>query len=251
MEARDYTELDLRELAGTIWKRWWMILLITFLFTAISGVFGFFVLTPEYKASAEILVTQSKVDGNVQYSQGDIRTNLELMNTYNVIIKSPRILDKVIENYSINKSYGQLNNQITVSSVKNSQVMSITVIDPSHEQAVYIANAVAQTFQEEIKQLMNVDNVHIMAEAKNLPIPSPVKPNPHLNMAIAFVVGLMTSIGLIFLLEYLDNTVKSESDTERLLGIPVLGSISKIDEKTEKKLKARLQAQIGGEQLEI
>lgn len=251
MEARDYTEMDLRILASMIWKRWWLILLITFLSTAIAGVISFFVLTPEYKASAEILVTQSKADGNVQYSQGDIRTNLELMNTYNVIIKSPRILDKVIENYSINKSYAQLNNQITVNSVKNSQVMSITVINPSHEQAVYIANAVAQTFQEEIKELMNVDNVHIMAEAKNLPVPSPVKPKPYLNMAITFVIGLMTSIGLIFLLEYLDNTVKSESDIERLLGIPVLGSISKIDEKTEKKLKARLQAQIGGEQLEI
>jgi capsular polysaccharide biosynthesis protein len=251
MEARDYTEVDLRILASMILKRWWVILLITCLSTAIAGIISFFVLTPEYKASAEILVTQSKVDGNVQYNQGDIRTSLELMNTYNVIIKSPRILDKVIENYSINQSYAQLNNQITVNSVKNSQVMSITVINPSHEQAVYIANAVAQTFQEEIKELMNVDNVHIMAEAKNLPIPSPVKPKPYLNMAIAIVVGLMTSIGLIFLLDYLDNTVKSESDIERLLGIPVLGSISKIDEKTEKKLKARLQAQIGGEQLEI
>jgi capsular polysaccharide biosynthesis protein len=250
MEHKEY-ELDLRELVSILWKRLWIILLITFLATATSGVISFFVLTPQYEASTQILVNQSKVEG--QFNQGDIRTNLELINTYNVIVKSPRILDIVIQEYGLNKTYQQLNNQINVNAVKNSQVMSITVTDPSYKQAVYIANAIANTFQSEIISLMNIDNVHIMAEAKEYVIPSPVKPKPYLNMAIAFVVGMMTAVGLIFLLEYLDNTIKTEQDIEDILGLPVLGSISKMDEKTEKKLKKKLknQVQVGGEQLEI
>ena len=45
----------------------------------------------------------------------------------------------------------------------------------------------------------------------------------------------MLSVGIAFLLEYLDNTVKSEQDIEKLLGLPVLGAISEIDQNEERK----------------
>lgn len=52
----------------------------------------------------------------------------------------------------------------------------------------------------------------------------PIKPNKTLNMAVALVLGLMVSTGLAFLLNYLDNTVKSPKELEEL-GLPVLGQI--------------------------
>lgn len=72
---------------------------------------------------------------------------------------------------------------------------------------------------------MNVDNVSILSEARLAENPAPIKPNPKLNMAIAFVVGLMTAVGLAFLLEFLDNTIKTEKDVENYLGIAVIGVI--------------------------
>lgn len=57
-------------------------------------------------------------------------------------------------------------------------------------------------------------------------IPSnPVKPNKKLNIAIALVLGIMIFTLLAFLLEYLDNTLKSSEDVSRELGLPVLGVI--------------------------
>ena len=50
-------------------------------------------------------------------------------------------------------------------------------------------------------------------------------------MAIALVVGLMVGVGLAFLLEYLDNTIKNEDDIEKILGLPVLGTIAVIEDK--------------------
>lgn len=81
---------------------------------------------------------------------------------------------------------------------------------------------------------MNVDNVNILSTAEVKENPSPVKPQPVLNMAIAFVVGLMTGVGLAFLLEYLDNTIKTEQDIERVLQLPVLGAISEMDDDASK-----------------
>ena len=51
-----------------------------------------------------------------------------------------------------------------------------------------------------------------------------------LNVAIAFVLGLMFSVGLAFLLEFLDKTIKTEQDVEELLGLPVFGLISPLSE---------------------
>jgi len=116
---------------------------------------------------------------------------------------------------------------------------------------VKIANGIAATFQQEIKTIMSVDNVQILAEAKVPAVPSPVKPKPYLNIAIAFVVGLMASVGIIFLLEYLDNTIKTEQDVEQILGLSVLGAIATIDYKTEDKLSQPVQsASMGGKGIE-
>ena len=79
---------------------------------------------------------------------------------------------------------------------------------------------------------MSVDNVTVLSKAELSEELSPIKPRPMLNVAIAFVVGLMAAVGLAFLLEYLDNTVKKEEDVESLLGLPVLGIVARMDEET-------------------
>ena len=57
---------------------------------------------------------------------------------------------------------------------------------------------------------------------------NPISPNKKLNLAIAFFLGLMISVGIVFLLEYLDSTIKTESDVEKYLDLPVLGVIPKM-----------------------
>ena len=67
--------------------------------------------------------------------------------------------------------------------------------------------------------------------------PSPISPNPMLNMAIAAVIGLMLGVGIAFLLEYLDTSMKTEQDVEETLGLPILGLVSTISEKDMPKTK--------------
>ena len=66
-------------------------------------------------------------------------------------------------------------------------------------------------------------SVMVISEA-NIPT-SPVKPNKKLNMAIAMLLGLMFFTLLAFVLEYLDNTIKTPEDVTRELNLPVLGVI--------------------------
>ncbi|WP_280770602.1 YveK family protein [Salipaludibacillus daqingensis] len=240
--------ISLKEIVGTLKKRLRLIIIITIVAVALSAAVSYFLLTPSYAASTQLLVNQSKEEGQA-YTSGDLRTNLDLINTYNVIITSPRIIEPTLEELNLERSPGALRDQITVRSEGDSQVVSITVEDDNPAMAVQIANTLGTVFQRDIVEIMNVDNVSILTSAELSESPSPVSPNPTLNMAIAFVVGLMAAVGLAFLLEFLDNTIKTEEDVEDKLGIPVLASIATIDASkvTVKELSHSRRARTGRE----
>nr|WP_323368624.1 GNVR domain-containing protein [Radiobacillus deserti] len=186
-------------------------------------------MTPTYQSSSQFIVNQ-KESAQMGVDVNEIRSNIEIINTYNVIIKSPAILQEVADELNLSVSASQLSEKIQVSSEQNSQVVTVTATDESPEQAVDIANTTVNVFKEKIPTLMNVDNVNILSEAFVSEDPSPVNPKPLLNIAIAIVVGLMIGVGLAFLIEYLDNSIKTEADVEQRLEIPVLGVIPHIKE---------------------
>jgi len=221
--------ISLKELLQTLRKRLALIIAITLTAVIISGVVSFFFLTPIYQASTQLLVNQKK-DDQAMYNTGELQTNLQLINTYNVIIKSPRILDLVAQELGNGLTAAQLNGKVTVGSETESQVVNISVQDEDANRAAEIANTVANVFSKEIVELMSVDNVSILSPAVITDGQAPIKPQPVLNIAIALVVGLMAGVGLAFLLEYFDNTVKNEQDIEKTLELPILGVISVIND---------------------
>ncbi|MED3857574.1 Wzz/FepE/Etk N-terminal domain-containing protein [Priestia megaterium] len=219
--------ISLRELFAVLRKRLWLIVLITIIAAIVSAIISFFVLTPVYESKTQILVNQAKSDEQV-YSTQAVQTNVQLINTYDDIITSPAILDKVVKKLKLDVSAASLSGQIQVTSAQNSQVAQIVVQDTSAKRAADIANTTASIFKKEVPELMNVDNVKVLSKATLGENPSPVKPQPLLNVAIAIVVGLMVGVGLSFLLEYLDNTLKTEQDIENILELPVMGVITTI-----------------------
>ena len=127
--------ISLQELFKTIRKRLVLIMVIAIFSVTIAGVVSYNYLTPVYEASTQILLNQPK-DSTNQSSAPDIQTNLQLINTYNVIIKSPAILSKVIEKLDLDTTPNELNEKIAVSSAQNSQVINVSVQDLKVQNAV-------------------------------------------------------------------------------------------------------------------
>lgn len=216
-------EISLVELFDIIKKHFKYIVLTTLATTVIASIYTLFLVTPMYQSSTEILVTQSSSENTV-VSQADINTSISLINTYEDIIRNNVILDPVIEELDLDMTTGALRDSITVQSESNSQVFSIRVENENPYQAAEITNATAGIFQERIFDIMNVDNVTIISEAT--PNMNPASPNNLLNIIIGFLLGAMIGIGLIFLRELTDTTVKSEEYVEQATGWVSLGHIS-------------------------
>src|SRR5699024_6795212 len=134
-----------------------------------------------------------------------------------------------IEELNLNYGASTLADKITVSSEQDSQVVTVTVSDPQPKVASAIVNEVVTTFQNEIPEIMNVDNVKVLTTAEEVTNPTPVSPNVKLNIAIGLVLGLMIGVGIAFLLEYLDTTVKTVNDIGKHIGVPVIGIITTVE----------------------
>lgn len=222
--------ISLQDIFKVLKKRFKLIISITLGAMLIATIISFFILTPIYQGSTQILVTQTKQSDQQMIQTQDIQANLQLINTYNVIIKSPAILNTVIEELDLDTTHEKLTEDISVTNANDSQVVDITVENEDPYLAVEIANTIASVFQDKVPTLMNADNVNILSPAFVSEDIKPVKPSKKLNIAIAMVIGLMISVGLAFLLEYLDTTMKTEQDVEDLLGLPILGLVSPIPE---------------------
>ncbi|WP_175640719.1 YveK family protein [Metabacillus schmidteae] len=227
--------ISLLELVDIIKKRLWLIIMITIVATTASGLVSYFLLTPVYQTSTELLV-KPKTEQNVLVPN-DISLNSQIINTYTEIIKSPAVLEEVSNELNLNRD---LSSQITVTTKNESQILLVTVNDTDPVLAKDIANTVASVFQRELVNIMNIDNVNILSKAED---GKHVEPNPVMNMAIAFVIGLMIGVGLAFLLDYFDKTIKNEQDVERYLESPVLGSITLIenDDVADKKGSTKME----------
>lgn len=241
--------ISLKELFDTLKKRFALIISITLIAMIVSGVVSYFIITPEYKSSTQILVNQKKDDSSSVINSGEVQANVQMISTYSVILKSAAILNIVKEELNLDMSVSELNSKITVESAQNSQVMTLSVTDADPTVALQIANKTAEVFEKEIKNIMSIDNVTVLPLAEDQENQAPISPNPPLNIAIAAVVGVMIGIGLAFLLEYLDNTLKTEQDIEKLLGLPVLGAITTIDESHEAKLRGAQKGRSRGDLL--
>lgn len=226
----DFDVIDLRDIWRIIKKGKWILISLPIIAMVTSAIISFFVLTPRYAASTTLMVGKTYQGPNAMMLQyNDILTANQLVKTYSEIAKSRAVTEKVLQTEKLDITPEQLGQQIDVKPVKDTQLIQITVEDTDPERATRLANLTASVFINKVIEIMKVDNVNIVDHAV---VPtSPVKPNKKLNIIIAGVVGFMVAIGLVFLLEFLDRTIKSGDDVKRYLELPVLGAIPKIDQR--------------------
>lgn len=219
--------ISLQEILKIIKKRFILIIGFVVIFSGTSAAISYFYLPPIYQAQTQLLVNQKAISED-SFLWNQLEMDFQLIDTYNVIIKSPAILNKVIEEQDLKLTTEQLSQKIKVSNEENSKVVNITVDDQSPKQSVEIANKVALIFKDEIPNLMNVDNINILSVATLDNNPVPIKPNKMLNITVAGVIGLLLSIGIGLVLEMMNTTIRNEKDIEENIELPIMGIIGHI-----------------------
>lgn len=222
-------EISIKELFYILAKRKKLILLITIVSVLVSGIVSYFILTPEYQTFTTLMVGKPKdYQGGGQLEYNDVLLNKQLVTTYGEIVKSRAVTDEVIRSLGLDVTFKEFGENVNVNLVNDTEIIKVEVVDKNPKMSAEIANKTASVFMKYVKDKMKVENVQVIDKAL---IPeAPIKPRPKLNMAIAGVLGLMISIFIVFLIEFLDNTIKTPEDVDRYLELPIIGTIPNIED---------------------
>ncbi|MDR7239992.1 YveK family protein [Neobacillus drentensis] len=223
IDKKNARDINLKELYYVIKKRFWIILVLMIITTGLGVYLSDSKDPPLYESSSRII----------------IGANPENSKTLQVIIKDTTILEKVVQQLNLSQSPEEIAGQITVTSVDSSQVVSISVTDTDPERAAKIANTTARVFKEQIPNIMDFKDVRLLSDAKVNP--SQINKSQNNTTLIALIAGLVLGIGLVFLLDSLDETLRTDQEVEGMLELPVLGRVSK---STKKNLKRKYVKQV-------
>ena len=225
-------EINLRDLLS-YFKKHLVLFVVMVLFAVSAGtIYSVFIQKPEYKAQATVILSSDKSKTTIQ---NEINANKNLIDTYTEVVKSHRVLDRVRSEMQINDSYEQLVKKVTVASLKDTEIISISVVDLDKYHSYSLANKIADTFTDEISQIYNDKSVNVLDRA--------VEPQKPYNVdiikqeAIYAAAGIILATAVIFLMFYFDRTIKTTEQIEQLFKLPIFGKVRKLE--TEKQKQQR------------
>ena len=216
-------EISLIELLDIFKKNIGIIVKSVVAFVAAAVIITLFFLTPKYEANTQMLVNQSSGENNINV--GEIQTSVQMITTYKEFITGDIVLDPVAQQLGDGMTARQLKDMVAVSNTQNSQVFTIAVTSESQKFSAEAANLIASTFQQQIQEKFQVDNVTVVSEATDTP--NKVSPSIVKNVLIGFVLGLGVSVAIIIVKEMLDTRIHSENDLQKM-GFTILGSVNEM-----------------------
>lgn len=218
-------EIDLKEFVMLFWDRKVSIILITIIFMLIGIIYSVGFVTPKYTSSTTLLLATSESSNSKTntITTSDITLNSKLVSTYSELVKSKNVTRQVISNLGIDETEDELRNSITVSSVKDTELIKISVTDKNATNAYNIANEIAKVFTQKVSEIYNINNVQVLDQAEVSSVPSNIN---HTKDVIMFTfVGLFVAIVFVLVANMLDTTIKSSEEVEKLCNVPVIASI--------------------------
>lgn len=233
-------EIDLKELFKVFWNKKIQIILIVAIFIVLGVIYTIGFVKPKYSSSTTLLLASSNKNAatDTTITASDMTVNSKLVSTYSTLIKSKNILGTVISNLNIDIDEEILRKNITVSAVKDTEVIEISVTNEDAKVAAKIANEIAKVFIEKVKEeFYKIENVHVVDVAEVEEEPSNI--NHEKDVIIFAAIGVVVSLAYVFIAYMLDTTIKTAEEIESMFQLPVIASIPIYEENLQKTRKGR------------
>ena len=212
-DDNDEIQIDLLELAYALKKKLWLIILGLIVGAFGAGLYSKILLTPIYKSTAMVYVLSKETT---------------LTSLADLQMGSRPVLEQVIEKQQLDMRVDELERMISIGNPTDTRVLTITISDTDPIRAQALAEEVAKTSSDYIGDIMEMVPPKIIEEG--VPAEKPSSPNVKKNAAMGGLAAAVLISGIICLGVIMDDTIKTEEDVEKYLGLTVLASIPDVDE---------------------
>lgn len=219
-------ELNIKDVFEFFISKIRIIIFITLILVLLGAIYSMFLKTPVYEANTRLVLTgvaeSNKTTSDSGTTLNDVNLNSKLVATYREIIKSKTILKDVINTLDLDYTADTLAENISVSTVSDTEMIIITVKSTKPEETAKVANELARVFSEQIKEIYKIENISIIDKAEVPTVPSNI--NIVKQVIIYVLIGLIVAFTIVFAMFYFDTTLKDATQVEKL-GLTVLTSI--------------------------
>jgi capsular polysaccharide biosynthesis protein len=209
--------------------------------TIVVAVAVGWVVTPRghfYRAVSTLYVGPPAILGtpnSIQQGVDPFTLANEISLTYSVMIQSREVIQAALTRTGTAQTVDHVAGELSAAPQIGTQLIHIAVTDANAHTAAALSNAIAQAFLEKVRTLNPVTQsttapglvpsfpVYLFETAIVPPHAVPTALKRHVELAA--LLGVLAGAGLALLVEYLDLTVRGESDVQRRLALPVLGVI--------------------------
>lgn len=225
-DIKEDIEIDLIALFKALFKKAWIIIIVTILGGLISLSYTSFLVTPMYTASTMLYVNNSSISvgsTKLNISSTDLSAAQSLVGTYIVILESRSTLEEIIEEAGVDYTYEQLKGMISSSAVNDTEIFTVDVTGPDPREAKIIANTIAKVLPKQIASVVDGSSVRIVDYAV---VPAQ-KSSPSLtkNTMMGMLIGFILSCGIIIMIELFGTIIKDEEYLAQAYDIPILAVI--------------------------
>ena len=203
-----------------------LILVATMLSAGLSWFISAALLPKKYEASVNMIVnTRTEIVGIV--TSDSISSAQDLVDTYAIIIKSNKVLNKVIDQLGLTMSYEELSEMISVDPIRNTQVMKIAADCSDAELAVRIVQTISEIAPSIVADAVEAGSCKVVSDVYTTG--RPVSPNTVKNTIVGAALIFVLACAAVVLRDLLHDYIIDESDLEKKLGLTVIGVIPDVE----------------------
>lgn len=223
MEKRhddDEMEIDLGRLLFAMKKKLWLIVLAGLAVAFAAAMYTRFLVTPVYTSYSTMLVLTKET---TLASVADLQLGSQLTKDYSVLIESRPVLQETIDNLGLDMTYQALRDSVEITNPEDTRILQLAVNHSDPETAKLLVDELASVSSSYIGDKMEVTPPKIIEEGE---IPTAkTSPSMQRNVLMGLLAGVVLACALVCVLEILNDSINTEDDVERYLGLSVFAVV--------------------------
>lgn len=217
-------ELSIKDVFKSILGHAKLIVLMVFAVVVVTSFYTFKMMPDEYTSDTTLYVLTQQNENVI--SSSDLSASALLVNDYRELVLSYKVTSAVAQQLGLESLKGY---DINVTSLSNTRLIQISVTGREPQMATNIANGLAQAFSQSVTDIMRVDSVSVIDEAR-LP-ERPSGPARERLIVLAAMVTALVMMLIAILKDALNTTLKTAADVEQQVGLSVLAQVARVDGK--------------------
>lgn len=177
----------------------------------------------QYTATVSVYVLSSSSSEQNTIQNSDLTASQLMANDIAELANSDAVLERTAEELGMSSLKGY---KISVSSSTTTRVIEISVTTGQSDAGAVVANKIAEVLSSVAQDVMGVESVNVVDQAKAPEAPS--GPNRVMYTAVAFLAGIFLAVAIVVVMDMVNTRVRTPEEAEELLGVPVIGRIPKI-----------------------